>query len=151
MFGDITRFCYFCDVCRKTISKGRVPKVPLSKMPVLETPFKRVAVDLVNEMFPAFSRGHRYILTVVDYATRYPKAVALKNISTVAVAEALVNIFSRVGIPEEILSDEETQFTSSLMKDVGRLLSVKQLTITPYHPQCNGLVERFNGTLKTML
>ena len=137
---------------REFISEGRVPKVPLGKMPVIETPpFKRVALDLIGELFSASSRGHRYILTVVDYATRYPEAVALKNISTVSVAEALVCIFSRVEIPEEILSDQGTQFTSALMKEVGRLLSVKQLTTTPYHPQCNGLVERFNGRLKTML
>ena len=120
-------------------------------MLVIDTPFKRVAVDLVGEIFPASNRGHRYILTVVDYATRYPEAVALKSISTTTVAEALVSIFSRVGIPEEILSDQGTQFTSNLMKEAGRLLSMKQLTTTPYHPQCNGLVERFNGTLKTML
>ena len=151
MSGDVTRFCHSCDVCQRTISKGRVPKVPLGKMPVIDTPFKRVAVDIVGEIVPASSRGHRYILTVVDYATRYPEAIALKNITTTTVAEALVGIFSRVGIPEEILSDQGTQFTSNLMKEVGRLLSMKQLTTTPYHPKCNGLVERFNGTLKTML
>ena len=108
MSGDITRFCHSCDVCQRTVSKRRVPKVPLGKMPVIETPFKRVAVDLIGEMFPASSRGHRYILTVVDYATRYLEAIALKNISTVAIAEALVSIFSRVGITEEILSDQGT-------------------------------------------
>ena len=151
MTSDITLFCQSCDICQRTVSKGRVSKVPLGKMPVIDTPFKRVAVDLVGEIFPASSRGHRYILTVVDYATRYPEAVALKNISTISVAEALVSIFFRVGIPQEILSDQGTQFTSNLMKEVGRLLSMKQLTTTPYHPQCNGLVERFNGTLKTML
>ena len=149
--GDITRFCHSCDICQRTISKGRVPKVPLGKMPVIETPFKRVAVDLIGELIPASSRGHRYILTVVDYATCYPEAIALKSISSIVVAEALVSIFSRVGIPEEILSDQGTQFTGGLMKEVGRLLSMKQLTTTPYHLQCNGLVERFNGTLKTML
>ena len=99
MTSDITRFCQSCDVCQRTVSKGRVSKMPLGKMPVIDTPFKRVAVDLVGEIFPASSRGHRYILTVVDYATRYPEAVALKNISTITVAEALVSIFSRVGIP----------------------------------------------------
>ena len=87
----------------------------------------------------------------MDFATRYPEAVALKNTSTTAVAEALVSIFVRVGVPDEILSDRGTQFTSALKKEVGRLLSIKQLTTTPYHPQCNGLVERFNATLKTML
>jgi len=120
-------------------------------MPIIEIPFKRVAIDIVGEIFPASSHGHRYILTVVDFATRYPEAVALKNITTTTVAEALVSIFARVGVPEEILSDRGTQLTSDMMKEVGRLLSLKQLTTTPYHPQCNGLVERFNATLKSML
>jgi len=75
-----------------------------------------VAVDLVGEISPASYRGHRYILTLVDYATRYPEAVPLKKISTFTVAEALVRIFSRVGIPQEILSDQGTQFTSNLLK-----------------------------------
>lgn len=56
-----------------------------------------------------------------------------------------------MGIPKEILSDMGTQFTSNVMKEVGRLLSFKQLVTTPYHPACNGLVEKFNGTLKSML
>jgi len=67
-------------------------------MPIIDIPFKRVAIDIVGEIFPASSRGHRYILTVVDFATRYPEAVALKNITTTAVAEALVSIFARVGV-----------------------------------------------------
>ena len=123
----------------------------LGTVPLIDTPFKRVAVDLVGPMFPVTDRGNRYILTLVDYATRYPEATALKNIDTETVAEALVTVFSRTGVPEEILSDQGAQFMSNIMKEVSRLLSVKQLTTTPYHPQCNGLVERFNGTLKTML
>ena len=150
MFGDVTRFCHSCDICQRTISKERVPKVPLGKIPVIGKPFKRVAVDLIGELIPASSRGHRYILTVVDNATRYPEAVALKSIFFVVVAEALVSIFSHVGIAEKILLDQGTQFTGDLMKEVGQLLSLKQLTTTPYHPQSNGLVEPFNGTLKTM-
>ena len=149
--GDITRYCHSCDVCQRTVAKGRVPKVPLGKVPIIDTPFKRIGMDLVGPISPPTSKGHRYILTVVDYATRYPEAVALKNIETTTVAEALVSIFSRVGIPTEVLTDQGSQFTAKLMKEVSRLLSVKQLTTTPYHPQCNGLVERFNGTLKVML
>ena len=91
-----------------------------------------------------------YILTLVNYATRYPEAVALSSIET-AVAEALESIFCRVGVPKEILTDMGSQFTSALMKEVSRLLSFKQLVTSPYHPICNGLVERFNGTLKKML
>lgn len=62
-----------------------------------------------------------------------------------------MDIFSRVSVPREMLTDMGTQFTSSLMKEVSRLIYMKQWTTTPYHPSCNGLVERFNGTLKQIL
>ena len=70
----------------------------------------------------------------------------LKNIDTETVAEALVDIFSHLRVPEEILSDLGTQFVSDCMREVTRLLSIK-----PYHPMCNGLIEKFNGTMKSML
>ena len=149
--GDVTRYCMSCDVCQKTVNKGSVPKVPLEKMPLIEKRFKRVAIDLVGPIVPPSEDGHRYILTLVDFATRYPEAVPLKNIDTETVEEALVDIFSRLGVPEEILSDLGTQFVSECMKEVTRLLSIKQLTTTPYHPMCNGLTEKFNGTMKSML
>ena len=148
--GDVTRFCKSCDVCQKTVEKGSVPKVPLQKMPLIEKPFQRVTIDLVGPISPPSEDGHRYIPTLVDYATRYPEAVPLKNIDTETVAEALVDIFSRLGVPEEILSDVGTQFVSECMKEVARLLSIKHLT-TPYHPMCNGMTEKFNGTMKSML
>jgi len=133
------------------VSKGRNVRVPLGRMPLIDTPFKRVAIDIVGPIFPITDRKNRYILTLVDYATRYPEAIALPSIETERVAEALVDMFSRVGVPEEILTDCGAQFTSELMSEISRLLSIKQLRTTPYHPMCNGLVERFNGTLKQML
>ena len=108
-------------------------------------------VCLVGPIHPLSEKGHRYIFTLVDYATRYPEAIPLKSISTEAVAEALVDIYSRLGVPEEVLSDMGTLFVSECMKEVSRLLRIRQLTTTPYPPMCNGLVEKFNGTLKTML
>lgn len=75
----------------------------------------------------------------------------MSSIETERVAEALVDMFSRLGVPEEMLTDCGSQFTSELMAAISRLLSLKQLTTTPYHPMCNGLVEKFNGTLKQML
>ena len=149
--SDIQRYCRSCDICQRTIPKGKVTKVPLGHMPLIDKPFQRIAVDIVGPIFPVTDRGNKYILTLVDYATRYPEAIALKSIETHRVAEALVEVFSRVGVPREILTDQGAQFTSGIMKEVSRLLSIKQLTTTPYHPACNGLVERFNGTLKQML
>jgi len=148
---DVADFCRTCDICQKTVHKGSVHKVPLGKMPVIDVPFKRVAVDIVGPIDPPTEGGHRYILTLVDYATRYPEAIPLKKITAESVAEALVSMYSRYGIPDEILSDRGTQFMSECMKEVSRLLGIRQLATTPYHPMCNGLVEKFNGTLKTML
>ena len=77
---------------------------------------------------------------MIDYATRYPGAVALPGIETERVAEVLVEMFSRVGIPDEMLTDCGSQFTAEVMKEVSRLLSLQQITTTPYHPICNGLI-----------
>ena len=151
IMGDVTRFCRSCDICQKTVPKGKIPKAPLQSMPIIDSPFKRVAIDLVGPISPPSEEGHRYVLTLIDYATRYPEAIPLKKIDTETVAEALVDMFSRLGIPEEILSDLGTQFVSDCMEEVNRLLSIKHLTTTPFHPACNGLVEKFNGVMKSML
>ncbi|KAJ8044924.1 hypothetical protein HOLleu_07817 [Holothuria leucospilota] len=151
LHADITRYCQSCDVCQRMCPKGRVSKVPLGSTPLLEEPFQRIAVDLVGPIKPSSARGHRYILVIVDYATRYPDAIPLKTIDTGTVAEGLLDVFSRVGIPKEILTDQGTQFVSNLMKEVSRLLPIRRFVTTPYHAMCNGLVEKFNGTIKATL
>ena len=147
---DVCDYCRSCDACQKVSPKGKVQIAPLEEMPAIETPFERVGIDLVGP-FVSSDRKHKYILTCVDFATRYPEAIPLQKIDTEAVAEALLSIFTRVGLPKEILSDNGTQLSSDLMKEVMRLLHIKQLHTTIYHAQCNGLVERFHSTLKSML
>ncbi|GFN87459.1 gypsy retrotransposon integrase-like protein 1 [Plakobranchus ocellatus] len=95
--GDVTRYCRSCDVCQRTVKKGTVPRVPLEKVPLIDTPFKRVAIDLVGPINPPSEAGHRFILTLVDYTTRFVEAVPLCKINTEFVAEALVDIYSRLG------------------------------------------------------
>ena len=113
---------------------------------MIDTQFKRVVVDIVGPIKPRSERKSRYILTIIDYATRYTEAVALPDIETERVAEALVEMFSRVGIPDEILTECGSQFTAEVLKEVSRLLSLQQITTTPYLPTCNGLNERFHMT-----
>ena len=74
-------------------------------MPFIDTHFQRVAIGLVGPLEPWKDSKNKYILTLVDYATRYPEAVALPSIETETVAEALESIFSRVGVPKEVLTD----------------------------------------------
>ncbi|KAL8616281.1 hypothetical protein ACOMHN_056224 [Nucella lapillus] len=75
----------------------------------------------------------------------------MKDISSSSVAEALLNIFSRLGFPKEILSDQGSQFNSELMKEFHTVCGSKGVRTSPYHPQANGIVERFHGTMKAML
>ena len=151
MQDDVTSFCRSSDVCQKTTAKGSIPRVPLGDMPLIDRPFRRVAVDLVGPILPASEKGHRYILTLVDYTTRYPEAVPLENIETEIVAEALLDMYSRLGITEDVLSDLCTQFVSKCVEEVSRMRSIKRLIPTSYYPIFNELVEHFNGTLKKML
>ena len=99
IYGDVKRYCASCDICQRTIPRGTVSKVPVQRIPVVKVPFEKVAIDLIGPLKPVSDRGHRWILTLVDFATRYPEAVALKTIDNEVVAEALVGIFSRVGLP----------------------------------------------------
>ena len=97
------------------------------------------------------SSGKRFILVVCDYATCYPEAVASSSTDAEHVAEELVKIFSRVGIPEEILTGQGSNFMSKCLSVVYKLIRIKLIRTSPYHPQTDGLVERFNKTLKAML
>lgn len=151
MGTDIKLFCRSCDLCQRCSSKGRVKKVPMVKMPIISEPFYRVSIDLVGPLQPVSSGGHRYVLTLIDCATSFPEAIPLKNIDTISVSEALLEIFARVGIPKEIHSDLGKQFTSDLMRELHRLLGIHPVFNTPYHPMGTGRIERIHSTLKSIL
>ena len=78
----------------------------------------------------------------MDYATKWPEAFALRNITTET---------ARIGMPEELLSDNASNFMSKVMKQYCETTRIKKLKISPYHPQTNGMVERFNSKLKWLL
>ena len=101
--------------------------------------------------FPRMRRGNRFILVLSDYVTRYPEAIALRTMSASKIAEVLIDIFARHGIPDETLTDQGTNFTSALLGELYRLIGIKALRTSHYHPQADGLVERFYTTLKAML
>ncbi|XP_075779924.1 uncharacterized protein LOC142827821 [Pelodiscus sinensis] len=149
IFREVQDFCGSCPECQKVRPKG-VPKAPLVPLPVVGVPFARVAMDIVGPLDKS-KTGHQYILVLLDYATRYPEAIPLRNVHASTLAAELVKIFARVGLPEQILTDQGTNFTSRLMNELCKLLRIERLKTAIYHPQTDGLVERFNRTLKEML
>ncbi|KAL0173946.1 hypothetical protein M9458_029914, partial [Cirrhinus mrigala] len=130
--AEVKRFCQACPMCQRT---------PLIPLPIIGVPFERIGMDIVGPL-PRSGRGHEHILVILDYATRYPEAVPLRQATAKAIARELFLLFTRVGLPSEILTDQGTPFMSRLMADLCRLLKVKQT---------DGVVERFNQTLKQML
>ena len=150
MYTDIQRYCTTCPTCQKTCSARKSDRAFLQPLPVISTPFRRIAMDIVGPLVKS-SGGHQYILVVCDYATRFPEAFPLRTITAPAVLRVLIQLFSRVGIPDEILTDQGTNFTSRLMQLLYKQLGISAIRTTPYHPQTDGLVERFNQTLKKML
>ena len=90
-------------------------------------------------------------MTICDYATWHPETIPLPSTEAPRVAKELLILFSRMGITDEILTDQGTNFMSALLSEFYQILQVKRIRTTHYHPQTNGLVERFNGTQKMML
>jgi len=110
-----------------------------------------VAVDILGP-FPDSPSGNRYILAAMDYFTRWAEAYAIPNQEAATVADKLVsNFFLRFSPPEQLHSDQGRQFESTLLKEICHSLGIHKTRTTPYHPQGDGLVERFNRTLLSML
>lgn len=149
MNAEVTQYCKSCPECQKVSLHGP-SRVPLQPLPIVGTPFERLGMDVVGPVERS-RQGNRFMLVVTDYATRYPEVFPLKSIKARYVATCLVQLFSRVGFPAEILTDQGTNFMSTLLKQVYQLLGIRSLRTTPYHPQTDGLTERFNQTLKQML
>ena len=113
-------------------------------------PFERVGIDLVGPL-PQTKAIHRYMLTMVDYGTRYPEAIPLHQTSSQTIAAELMIIFSRVGVLKKILSVCGANLTSKLIKELYGLLSFQPIRTSLYHPQTDGMVERLHSTMKKML
>ena len=113
LHADVKRFCNECHECQKT-STRRPLRAPLVPLPIIDEPFHRIGMDLVGPL-PRTAAGNKFILVICDYATRYPEAIALPDITAETVAEHLITLFTRVGIPAEILTDQGANFMSALL------------------------------------
>ena len=116
----------------------------------MREPFSRVAMDIFGPLTRT-KAGNKYILVIMDYETKWPEAFSLKNMTSETVADCLVEVTARLGVPNEVLSDNGTNFTSKVMAQFCMTVGIKQIKTSPYHPQTDGMVERFNATLKRLL
>ena len=112
---------------------------------------ERIAVDIAGP-FPVSNKGNKYILVVQDYFTKWVECFPMSNMEAGTVAKIVVEeVVTKFGIPNKIHSDQGRQFESELFKEMCKLLQIEKTRTTAYHPQSDGMVERFNRTLASMI
>ena len=149
MKRQIRVWCKECHACQSS-KINRHTKAPLSERLPPTHRFRSLHVDLVGPL-PA-SNGMVYLLTIMDRFTKWPEAIPLPDSQASTCASAILHHWiSRFGVPDDITSDRGPQFTSRLWAEFNLLLGVQTHNTTAYHPQANGLVERFHRQLKAAL
>ncbi|GFU62532.1 retrovirus-related Pol polyprotein from transposon 17.6 [Trichonephila clavipes] len=114
-------------------------------------PFHRIGIDLLGR-FPKSAHGNKWIIVCTDYATRYAITKALPTAEVDEIAKFLLEeIVLRHGAPRVIITDRGAVFRSRLVSSLVDLCNIDHRFTTAYHPQTNGLTERFNKTLADML
>ena len=121
-------------------------KAPLLPLPVGNA-FERVAVDILGPFTPS-RKGNRYIVVFSDYLIRWCEALPVASAEASVIARLLVDeVIARHGAPNVLLSDRGSNFLSRLVAEVCKIFQIHKANTSSYHPQTDGLVERFNSTL----
>lgn len=149
MAKDIKTYVKQCIACQKAkVSRHTV--APTSTYILPEDRFRHIHIDLVGPL-PTCNE-YKYLLTMIDRYTRWPEAVPLKDMSAETVATALTSQWiARHGVPETLTSDQGRQFESALFRSLTEKFGIKHTRTTAYHPQANGMIERWHRTLKSSL
>ncbi|KAI9565040.1 hypothetical protein GHT06_008785 [Daphnia sinensis] len=114
--------------------------------------FETLGLDFLGPINPTSFEGNNHILVITDYFTKWVEVVALPDQTAVTTCKALVDrMINYHGPPRVIISDRGTNFISELFNELCKALRIKHCTTTAYHPQTNGLTERFNKTVVEML
>ena len=149
MYNDVITHCMSCPQCAIVNAAGRVNKSPLHPIPV-SRPFEIVGVDIMD--LPPTKSGNRHVVVFQDFLTKFPLMYPVPDQKALHLARLLAEeVIPLFGVPEHLLSDRGTNLLSHLMTDLCKILGIKKLNTTAYHPECDGMVERFNRTLKTSL
>ena len=149
MADDVKDWLSQCVACIKRKSPvGR--HHPLGNIPTGHR-WDRIAMDILDVCDPT-PEGFRYILVIADYFSKWTEAFPMKNKCADTVADILVeNIILRFGMPLVIHSDQGREFENGLMKSLCALLGCTKTRTAPYHPESDGMIERFNRTCLMML
>ena len=147
---DVQEWCRNCDLCAQKQGPQKKIKAPMAQYNT-GSPMERIAIDVLGPQ-PITETGNKYILIVADYFMKWVEAYPMPNQEATTVAELLVIQFiCRFGVPLLIHSDQGRNFESELFAEMCRLLGIKKTRTIPYHPQSDGMVERFNHTLEAQL
>ena len=149
MYRDAMEYCKTCPECAIATGTGRILRPPLCPIPIAR-PFQVWGVDIMD--LPKTEQGNQHAIVFQDLFTKWPMVYPAPDQKAIRIARLLTEqIVPLFGVPEALLSDRGANLLSHLMTDVCESLGVKKLNTTAYHPQCDGTVERFNRTLKSML
>ena len=150
MQRDVRNWCRTCEVCQTRKSAPKKNHAPLQTIKA-GYPMQVVAVDIMGPL-PESEAGNSYVLVAGDYFTKWAEVYAIPNQEATTIAQKLTDeMFCRFSPPEQLHSDQGRQFESHVIHEICKLLNIKKTRTTPYHPQCDGQVERFNRTLLDML
>ncbi|XP_068237354.1 uncharacterized protein [Palaemon carinicauda] len=119
-------------------------------VPTVEEPFTQIVIDIVGPL-PKTKTGFQYMLTIMDRTTRFPEVIPVRGIKSGIVIKHLMDFFSRYGLPREIQSDQGSNFTSREFQAKMNELGIKHNLASSYHPESQGILERFHSTLKNAL
>ena len=145
---DIRSYCETCVQCQKRSRPAPHMEAKL-RTEVSSRPYERIAID-ITEM-PLSARGNKYALVLMDYFSKYVHVFPMANQTTESVADCLMKLILEQGVPERLHSDQGRQFEAAVFQELCRQLGIQKTRTTPYHPQSDGMVERFNRTLKDMV
>ena len=147
MAGDVERHCRTCITCQQ--SKLPAPtRAPMTSIPI-GRPWQMVAVDVLE--VPLSYHHNRYLLVVQDYFTKWPEAIPLPDQKASRITNELVKLFSRLGPPDILHSDQGRNFESAILQQTLQAFGLNKSRTTAYHPQCDGMVERLNRSLLQLL